>query len=111
MKKLLCTSLLMLFAASLRGVEINNNSSIPVNLVDFKFISGIEIYKMPITLAPGEKYSDSDIASFDVYFSAQKIKYHLKGLQSDSVVTFEMVNGKFMVYKTDNIKPDFEPLF
>lgn len=101
----------MLLASSLHGVEVNNNSSIPVNLVAFTWISGIEIGMHPFTLAPGEKYLDRDVESFKFYFSANKIEYHLKDLKADSVVNCEMVNGKFMVYKTDTIQPIFEPLF
>jgi len=107
MKKIFCSLLIMLLASSLYGVEIINNSSTPVNLVEFSLISGKEIDKK-MTLAPGAKYKESDIASFDIYFSAHKIKYHLKELEDDSVVTCETINNNFMVYKTDTIKPDCE---
>lgn len=111
MKKLLCTSLLILLSSALHGVEIINNTSISVNVLDFTFISGIEIYKFPITLAPGEKHIDNDIASFKVYFSSQKVEYHVKALEADSMVTFDTINNKFIVRRTDIIKPIFEQIF
>jgi len=113
MKKLILTSLLMLSSLSLNAVEIINNSSVPVMLTDFTFISGIEIGMYPITLVPGEKYEHSGIASCNIYFKEHKIKYKLKNLKSDTSVNCEMINGEFIV-KVSNIeviKPVFESSF
>ena len=66
----IATLLLSLMAMSTaQAITFTNKISQPVTLYNFTFISGIEIYKFPVTLQPNEIFVEDDIASFSVRIS------------------------------------------
>ena len=68
-KKMAIVLLGLLALSTAQAVQVTNNTSQPITLCDFTFISGIEFCRFPVTLQPDEMFAEDDIASFSLKIS------------------------------------------